>query len=252
VRPSVWFIVPAHGRFALTAVCLRQLARTCETLADSGVDASAVVIADDANLQTADDLGFGTIQRVNQPLGRRWNDGYELAGKTGIDYVIPFGSDDWIDPNLVLAQLEADGELRCSRLSSVVSEDGRHLARLTIKYPGHLDFGDGVRVIPTELLQRLGYRPAEEDRPRAIDTSVFINVERMLGRRPRVSFVDLYALQIVDFKSDVQLNDYAGCLSDRRLGASESSDPWDELAAVYPAEAVDEMAAVYGVKAVAA
>ena len=27
---SLWFVVPAHGRLELAAICLRQLRRTCD------------------------------------------------------------------------------------------------------------------------------------------------------------------------------------------------------------------------------
>lgn len=247
---SVWFVVPAHGRVRLAAVCLRQLRRTCDLLADCGVSASAVVIADDENLDTALELGFGTVERENAPLGRKWNDGYELAAMAGVDFVVPLGSDDWIDPAWVLAQLEADGEVRCSRLSAVVSESGRHLSRLRIDYGGTVDFGDGVRMMRTALLKPLRYRPAEEDASRAIDTSVFLALRNALGRQPVVSFTDVHPLQIVDFKTwDEQLNPYSGCHA--RFGTQET-DPWRALAAIYPAEAVEEMRAVYEPAAVAA
>jgi hypothetical protein len=243
---SVWFIVPAHRRFAVTRACLRQLERTCfELVRERGIAAHAIVIAEDANLDIAAGLGFGTIERANKPLGRKWNDGYEVAGKQGVDYVVPLGSDDWVDPLWVLAQLAADGELRCSRRSAVVSEDGLRLARLEIRYPGAADFGDGVRMIPVALLKPLRYRPADEDATRAIDTRVFQNVRRALNRTPRVSFTEVHPLQIVDFKTagSEQLNPYEGCL---KFADGLETDPWAELAGCYPSEAIDEMRAVYG------
>lgn len=244
MRPSVWFIVPAHGRVPLARVCLRQLGRTCDTLADDGIDASAVVIAADANLDTARDLGFGTVERENVPLGRKWNDGYELAGRTGIDYVIPFGSDDWIDAALVAARVRVGADIACSRLSAVVNEQGTRLATLNIRYGDGVDFGDGVRTIKTGLLRFCGYRPAQEDSQRGIDTSVWKAITAAC--RPQVAFVELHPLQIVDFKSrDEQLNPYDGFIADRRMGVTESVTPWDDLAAVYPAVALDEMRAVY-------
>ncbi len=245
---SLWFLVPAHGRVALTEVCLRQLRRTCATLTENGVRASAAIVAEDENLDVAAALGFGTVERPNRPLGRRWNDLYELAGRAGVDYVVPLGSDDWVDPSLILAQVEADGEVRCSRLSAVVNEDATRLARLNIRYGGRHDFGDGVRVIQSSLLEPLGFRPADEDRPRAIDTSVFERIAQMLGRQPGVSFVDLHPLQIVDWKSDEeQLNSYADCVGDGRLGADESTDPFGDLADFYPAAALEEMRALHPV-----
>jgi hypothetical protein len=36
---SLWFVVPAQGRFFLTAICLRQLRRTCDALTENGISA---------------------------------------------------------------------------------------------------------------------------------------------------------------------------------------------------------------------
>jgi glycosyltransferase involved in cell wall biosynthesis len=246
----VWFVVPAHGRVGVARVCLRQLARTCEDLRGEQIDATAVVIADDENLDTARGLGFAVVHRENKPLGRKWNDGYQLAtdplyNHRPADFVIPFGSDDWIDPELVVRQVQSHGaELRCSRLSCVVNENATRLRRLHVAYEGRLDFGDGVRVIPSWLIAPLGYRPAEEDARRAIDTSVFRRIERILNRPPRVMFTELHPFQVVDWKThDDQLNPYAACA--QRFGDGDELDPFEALAPHYPAEALDEMAALH-------
>jgi hypothetical protein len=215
------------------------------------------VVADDENLDTADDLGFATIRRENTPLGRKWNDGYQLATDPAhnphpADFVIPFGIDDWIIPELVALQVQSRGsELRCSRQSCVVNENATRLRRLDVHYPGRLDFGDGVRVIPSWLLSPVGYRPAEEDAHRAIDSSVFRRLERLLARPPRVMFTDIGWYQIVDWKThDAQLNPYAACSS--AFGSGPELDPFDALAPHYPAEALDEMRALHSPLPVAA
>lgn len=243
---SLWFIVPAHGRVEVAAVCLRQLRRTCDTLTENGILASAVVIADDDNLGVARDLGFATVERENRPLGRKWNDGYELAGAAGVDYVVPFGSDDWIDPRAILAApLPGPREVRCFLRSAVVREDGRRLARLHVLYgSGDGLQGDGVRIIPTSLLEPCGFRPAEEDRDRAIDTSVWRTLAR-LGAPPRYTYFDLHPLQVIDWKSGGgwQLNSYADCL--RFCEGPELHDPFVAVAEFYPDESVEEMRALY-------
>lgn len=245
--PSFWFVVPAHGRVELTTVCLRQLARTCETMAAGGIHTSAVVIAADENLETAKSLGFATVERVNHPLGRKINDGYQAAAFAGVDYVAPFGTDDWVDPALILdGDLPAEDAIRCCRLSAVVREDARRIARLRIPYDG----GDGVRIWPTSLFKRLGYRPAQEDRDRAIDTSVLVNVTRALGRQPRIVYHDLHALQILDFKSETQLNSYRDCLT--YLQGEESHTPFADIAPHFPSEAIEEMRALHSDRLVSA
>lgn len=237
---SLWFIVPAHGRVDLTRVCLRQLARTCDELTARGLHASAVVIADDENLDTAASLGFATVERENRPLGRRWNDGFELAGRNGVDYVVPFGSDDWVDATLIRENLPGHGEVRCSTLSAVVREDAGRLARLKITYDG----GDGIRTYATSTLHELGYRPMEDDRDRAMDTSLLRGVSRALKRPPKFVYRDVHPLQIVDWKSaSTQLNSFDACLTFQH---GPLIDPWEALEGVYPAEALAEMRALHG------
>jgi hypothetical protein len=241
---SLWFLVPAHGRVDLTRVCLRQLRRTCDALTEGGLYANAVVAADDANIDTAEELGFATVWRVNEPLGRKWNDCYQLACDPKLnpepaDYVAALGTDDWVDPEFILAGGMPDEKtMRCARLSAVVNEDCTRLANLNITYAG----GDGVRIIPAAMLEPLRWRPAEEDYNRAMDTSVITRIGRDLGRAPQVEYFDLHPLQIVDFKSSTQLNPYEDCLT--YLNGVESTDPFGDLAAVYPAEAIDEMRAL--------
>src|SRR5574337_507751 len=235
---TLWFVVPAHGRVELTRVCLRQLARTCDEISEHGFRATAVIVACDENLETAGEAGFATVEQSNAQLGRRWNDGYELACRYGeADFVVPLGSDDWVDAEFVAGPMPDENEIRCTRLSSVVSEDGHRLARLRIPYA----IGDGVRVIPRALLERVNFRPAEETRRRAIDTSVMQRLERV-GQRPRIVYHDVDALQIVDWKSAEQLNSYERCLVYRN---GPEVDPFDALEGRYPAEALEEMRAFH-------
>lgn len=235
---TLWFVMPAHGRVDLARICMRQLALTCRALHAFGIEASAVVVALDENLDTAADLGFATKKRDNAALGRKWNDGYQLAGRVGVDYVVPIGSDDWIWADFIAAGLPGPGEIRCARQSAIVDETGTRLARLRIPYDG----GDGVRVIPTELLRPFNYRPAVEDASRAIDTSVWMR----LKRTAKFTYHDVDPLQIVDFKSDTQLNSYER-VSKYREG-EEHDDPWSELALLYPEDSVSAMRDFYATR----
>ena len=235
---TLFFVVPVHGRYEKTRACLRQLARTRSALEGDGIQASAVVVGGDDNLEVAEELGFLTVRAANKPLGRKWNDGYELAGHAGADFVVPFGSDDWVDPAMFLDL--PDDMLRCSKRSSVVREDGNAITELYISY----EYGDGVRVTPKALMEKVDWRPAEDHRERAIDTSIIRRMTKVLGKRPPALYHDYHPYQIVDWKSDGdQLNSYAACCNFRR---GQSLDPWEVLVDRYPAEALDEMRAVYG------
>lgn len=244
--PSLWFVVPAAGRESLARVCLQQLRRTCDALTAEGVEASAVVIADDRNLVIAQRLGFATVNRDNHFLARKFNDGIQLAcderfNPRPVDYVVPCGSDDWVDHRLFL-QLPAADTILAFRRAAFVSEDGTTISSRNLDYPG----GVGIRVYPREMLRRWGFRPADEDRKRACDTSILINVQRSYtSGGPTIRYADLHEFQIVDWKSrGQQLNSYRDIMVRHRHGG-EAHDPFDALAGVYPAKALQEMRAHY-------
>lgn len=235
---TVTFVVPVHGRESLTRVCLRQLRRTCN---EASVRATAVVVGEGPILEYARiDLGFATVKRDNSQLGRKFNDGFQLACDPDFnpwpaDYVVPCGSDDWIDP-AILERLPPAGQIGVFRQMAVVSEDRTRLARITVGWKG----GAGIRIIPRSMIAAAGYRPSAEERARGCDTATLEGIKRATGRFPAMVELDRHPLQIVDFKTDgVQLNSYRSMVGFRR-NQSVTADVWDELRAVFP-EAVDDM-----------
>jgi hypothetical protein len=236
---SLWFVVPAHGRLELTAICLRQLRRTCDALTDDGIEATAVVIACDENLDTARELGFGTVERDNTFLSRKFNDGLQLAcdpryNPRPADFAVPCGSDDWVDHRIFLELPEAGSVLGFQRLS-FVSPDGKEITATQLDYVG----GCGIRVYPRQVLKRTGYRPADEDRYRACDTSILTNVQKAYPT-VRVLHREIDPRQIVDWKSpSEQVTPYENIF--RRHRGSKRSDPFRVLRDVFPAQALDEM-----------
>ena len=150
---KLWFVVPAHGRIELARICLRQLRRTCDALVEHGIEASAVVIACDENLDTAAELGFGTVRRDNRFLARKYNDGLQLALDPSVnprpaDYAVPMGSDDWLDYRILLRPPPRDAVLAFRRVA-FVDESGSELTETELRYEG----GVGIRVYPRRLLE---------------------------------------------------------------------------------------------------
>lgn len=249
--PSLWFCVPAHGRAKLARICLSQLRRTCDLLADNGIDASAVVVACDENLDTARDLGFATVDRDNRFLSRRFNDGIQAAcdpdfNPRPADYVVPCGSDDWVDHRILL-NLPGPTQLLAFRNAAFVREDGQVIAARHIDYQG----GVGIRIYPAAMLRHAGYRPADEDRTRACDTSILVNLTRLYrhatGREPEIVYGDQHLWQIVDWKTrGEQLNDYGVVTGRFRRGVQD--DPFEVLADVFDGSALGEMQQHYGLR----
>lgn len=236
----IWFVVPVHGREALTRVCLRQLRRTCDALP---FYATAVVIGEGESLDVAHELGFATVARDNTALGRKFNDGFELATNPEVnphpaDYVVPCGSDDWIDP-VIFRRLPGPNTVGVFRQIGVVNEDRTILARKVCTYKT----AAGPKIIPRELIAAAGSRPAEEDRRRAIDASTIEGIKRAIGHWPRMLDLDVHPLQIIDWKSHTdQLNSFRMLAGHKPRDVSE--DIWADLAEHYPAEAVEEMQAL--------
>jgi hypothetical protein len=304
--PSLWFIVPVHGRFSLSAICLRQLRRTCDSLCENGVDATAVVIGDDANLDVARDLGFGIVKTGNEFVSQKYNHGIQLAcdpeltpkpvnlyrvlgrrdyrghepgtefpallqpraeyraiergsiERVGVvelkpehyirpdaplaDYVVPCGSDDWVDYELFTELPPSDTIYGFQKLS-FVREDGLEMVRRQVKVPG----GCGIRIYPREVLAALAFRPADEDRKRACDTSIITNLGKATPGRLRVEHRETDYMQIVDWKSpDLQLNPYGSLTFHKTF--ENPQNPFEALVGRFPDQALAEMAAHYGVR----
>lgn len=250
---NVWFVTPAHGRNEIAAVCFAQRAAMLAELSAAGVEAHGLVVAEDENVAAARSCGLETLRRPNVPLGARWNDGYEHALMMGADFVVPIGSDDWLDAELVLAWLVRAEELGdrlgrtlvASRGFAAVAPDASEIALMRVPYAG----GIGVRVHSRALLERVGGRPCEESRGRALDASV---TRRLRASGPlEFAYVEVDELAIVDFKSPAgeQLNTYEACMP---YAQDRAADPWEMLSERYPAALVEQMAEVYARRMVAA
>lgn len=251
--PSLWFVVPAHGRVALARICLRQLRRTCDELTVHGIKASAVVVACDENLDTAADLGFATVGRVNDATARKFNDGIHFAcdpnkNPDPADYIVPMGSDDWTDWRLFL-NLPTANTILCFQQAAFVSEDGRRIVSCHVDYTG----GVGMRIYPRQMIAAATrafptpLRPADEYRERGCDTSILVNVRKGLQRRggPQIVYGDQHPWQFIDWKTHgEQLNDFDAVIK-RFRRRTEPADPFDQLAGLYPAEALEEMHGYY-------
>jgi hypothetical protein len=244
-------VIPAHGRHALTAICLKQLRRTCDELVANGIEASAVVIACDENLDTAREFGFATVERKNQFLSQRFNDGFQLACDPEInprpaDYAVPCGSDDWVDAPLFFDLPPKDTMVGFQQISFVPPR-GDEISFVRVNYQG----GAGIRIYPREVLAKVNYRPADEDRYSGCDTSTLLNLRHAWRGALKVVHPDSDARQIVDWKSpDEQLTAYETIIP--RYPSVTKKDPFRVLSKIYPAEALAEMQAHYSRELVAA
>lgn len=222
---SLWFVTPAWRRFALSAACFAQRRAVMDELADHGIEAHCVVVADDENLELARAAGFDTVEQDNTWLGRRFNDGIEYACRQSADWIVPIGSDSWIEA-AYFVPLPRHGRARTSRMYSVVKP--RRIAMLSVERNGA-----GPYVIPAKALEPSGYRPAQDFIRKGVDGST------LKGLGPvRWEFRDLHPLQYIGFRGVPHLTDYDKLWY--YWGQREESEPWALLAERYPADLVSQ------------
>lgn len=218
---SLWFVTPAWRRFALSAVCFEQRRQVIEELAREGIEAHCVVVADDENLELARIAGFETVERDNEWLGRRFNDGIQYAGEHGADWIVPVGSDSWVQTCYFLP-LPPPSRARTSRYLATVTAD--RIAHLEIK-PNH---GGGPYMLHRSLFDRSGFRPGKDMIPRNTDRSMIDG----LGVPVHWEVHDVDRLQHVSFRGSPHLTSYDKLWY--YWGVREERDPWDQLAEAYP------------------
>jgi len=243
----VMFVTPGHGRLDIAAVCLEQRRRVCVELAAGGVEAGCVVIADDGNARVADDLGFHVIRQANEPVGRKWNTGFEFACREwAADIIVPIGTDDWCLPELIGRACPDGFRPVTSQWLALVSPDGAELS-VFAHQDDRAPCGFIPWLVPAALIEPAGYRPVRDDLARGMDASL---ANAMLRARPRLQWdlVDIDELQVVDFKSPrVQITPYKRTTAANPVHDT-TGDVWERLAGVYPADLVAAMQGIYAAR----
>jgi hypothetical protein len=228
---TLYFVTPAFGRLELSAVCYDQRRHVIDSLAEHGVAAKCVVIADDGNLDLARDRGFDVVVQDNQWLGRKFNDGMEYAFRNGASRVIPIGSDSWIDPAYFLP-MPTRNVTRTSSLYAAVTSD--RLAELKVTD----EKGAGPYILDRQLLRASRYRPAKDEISRGVDGSTIKGIHY----RIRWQRHDLHPYQYIGFRGMPHLNTYENLVD--KWGVTEHRNPWAILAKHYPRELVERAQAV--------
>lgn len=222
---AIYFVTPAWRRLALSAVCFEQRRRTIDELGLRGVEARCVVVADDENLELARAAGFDTVEQDNEWLGRRFNDGIEYAARAGADWIVPIGSDSFLDPVYLFPLPRRDRLVRSSPIYAIAERD--RIGRCRVRGDGA-----GPYMIHRSRLPP-GFRPARDRRARGIDRSTLAGLRRTV----RFEQVELHPWQYVGWRGTPRMNDYDRLFA--KIGVGEETDVRDVLVEHYPADLVD-------------
>lgn len=226
---SLWFVTPAYRRYDMTALCLEQRSRVIAELAEHGIEAHQVVIADDDNLDIAKAWGAATVERDNRMVGRKFNDGMEYAGRQGAEWIVPIGSDSWIASDYFLDP-EPPDITRTSEAYCTVT--ARTLAELCVS-PERMDWTAGPYVFHRSLLEPVAFRPSKEDSD-MVDTDTIIGIESRTKITWRTRTV--HPFQYIGFRMPPMMTTAYSLW--RKWGVREH-EPWGTLRRYYPADLVD-------------
>lgn len=225
------FVTPAWQRYEMTALCLDQRNRAIAELAKHGIDAYQVVIADDENLDIARAAGAAIVERDNEMVGRKFNDGMEFAGRQGTEWIVPIGSDSWIDPRFFLPLTDPGRTLTSTAYCAVQATRLAEL-RVSPRNPAHMA---GPYVFHRSALAPAGFRPSAEDSV-MVDTSTVSGIEQASGRVIRWKPRTVHPFQYIGFRVEPMMTSYHSLR--RRWLVAEHHDPWAVLARYYPFDLV--------------
>lgn len=215
---TLWFVTPAWKRFALTAVVLDQRLDVMQALAEQGIEARCVVIADDNNLDLARERGFDIVEAPNV-VSDKFNSGMAYAGEQGAEWIVPIGSDSWIDPDYFMGLHR--GVTRTSQFYCHVTAD--LLGEARIRKVG----GAGPYVFHRSVLEPSGFRPAQSGLMRHVDSSTLAGLGPLIFRP-----FHRHPFQYIGFRQEPYITSYASLM--RLHGVREHTDPWAILARHYP------------------
>jgi hypothetical protein len=220
---TIWFVTPAFQRYELSAVCFDQRLDVIRFLAERGIEARCVVIADDENLDLARERGFDVVESPNV-VSDKFNDGMEYAGRNGATWIVPIGSDSWIDPDYFLGL--HDGVTRTGQFYCHVTAD--KIGESRVRKVG----GAGPYVFHRSVLARVGFRPATPGLMRRVDSSTLAGLGP-IAFRP----FHRHPFQYIGFRAEPFITSYESLM--KAWGVREHDDPWGILARYYPADLVE-------------
>lgn len=214
---QVWLVTPAWGRLDTTRMVLKQRALLAVELAPQGIALRSVVVADDGNLELAEEFGFDALPAPNV-LGAKVNAGIKYAKAAGADWIVFAGSDNWLHADL-FTNLETR-RVVAGRQIAVVD-----LGRDTLRV---LRVGSAVGVPPWFI-------PAEALNDTPCDPTATRGIEGELRRAllgEEWTFHDPHPLARVDFKSAASMTSYQ--VVSRMPGCGSEVPAWEALMQVYP------------------
>lgn len=187
---------PAYGRPEVSSIVYQHRRWLLDTLADRGIEARALIVADDVNLELAEHHGLDTLRFPNRPLGAKVNAGIRRALELDADHVYFVGSDSLPLPDMFEA-LDPDAATFGRWYAMLV---GRRVLVLDCNVPTY-----AANIYPRRLLASRRGRWCDPDLNRGLETSIR---QRLSTTGPYLEReVDRSHFQLLTIRSGEQITD---------------------------------------------
>jgi hypothetical protein len=161
--------IPVFGRFPLLKLTIQRLYEK------NKVHRVILIGHEPEAMKIANETGCDFINMPNNPLGAKWNAGFQAAQNYDHDAVLFAGSSDWIsDDYLTLCEKHIDQHAMIGKFGCHFADVRNSKVRL-VYWPGYTDayrknetIGIG-RVLSKSLLRKINYKPFTDDKNNSMD-----------------------------------------------------------------------------------
>ena len=187
--------IPVHGRLPLVHHTITRL------LKKNGVHTVICAGATDEEQETCERAGALFIRHENNPLGKKWNATFQLAGEHDPDNILFVGSSDWVTDNWMPYMNEFTGRYDMVGLPNFYMADlGTqfrvcHWAGYGRGPRANEPIGIG-RVIGAKVLKAMNWTPFDPTKNNSMDATMFARVLANGGRVQMLRTDEIKSLSI--------------------------------------------------------
>lgn len=137
-----------------------------------------IIISDDDNANIAKNYNFITKKTPNQFLGRKFNDGYQLAVELKADIIIPVGSDSLITGDIILSGINMlqNNQICFSTKHSMINEEITKIGCVnTAKQNKDINKG-ALWMYSKDMIINCKNRPCKDDINKSCDRSTIDSI----------------------------------------------------------------------------
>lgn len=193
-------VIPAKGRLPLLKLTIERL------LKKNGCD-EVVVIADTMDEEKViKAAGAHFVRHANQPLGKKWNAGFEFAKKLKPDVVLFVGSSDWVSDNWLpellpfMEEYDLIGKRDFTMMDIPQGEE-----KSAIRMSHWEGYGPGLRekepigigrLVSARILHKMNWHPFDDTKNNSMDWQMYMRALQHGGTVGLVNGDHLVSLSI--------------------------------------------------------